>query len=99
MIKPEDLPVSELLAMVAEEAGELAHAALKLRRSIDQTNPTPLTSDDCENEFIMELADLLLCLRVAGYDLETDSNTRREALGLGVAKYKRWIRRLNEGLK
>lgn len=35
------LPKTEILAQVAEEASELAQAALKLRRALDGTNPTP----------------------------------------------------------
>ena len=37
-----DLPKTEILAQLAEEAAELAQAALKLRRSLDGTNPTPV---------------------------------------------------------
>lgn len=35
------LPKTEILAQLAEEASELAQAALKLRRALDGTNPTP----------------------------------------------------------
>lgn len=35
------LPMTEILAQLAEEASELAQAALKLRRALDGTNPTP----------------------------------------------------------
>ena len=33
------LPKTEILAQLAEEASELAQAALKLRRALDGTNP------------------------------------------------------------
>ena len=39
----EILPQEELLAQLAEEASELAHAALKLRRVYDGRNYTPVT--------------------------------------------------------
>lgn len=35
------LPKTEILAQLAEEASELAQAALKMRRALDGTNPTP----------------------------------------------------------
>lgn len=35
------LPEAEVLAQLAEEVAELAQAALKLRRALDGTNPTP----------------------------------------------------------
>lgn len=35
------LSKTEILAQLAEEASELAQAALKLRRAMDGTNPTP----------------------------------------------------------
>ena len=35
------LPDAELWAQLAEEAAELAQAALKIRRVLDGTNPTP----------------------------------------------------------
>lgn len=36
------LPETEILAQMAEEAAELAKAALKLRRAKDGVNPTPV---------------------------------------------------------
>ena len=40
------MPVEELLCGLAEECSELAQAALKLRRTYDQTNPTPVDPDN-----------------------------------------------------
>ena len=42
------LPETEILAQLAEEASELAQAALKLRRALDGTNPTPKSVAECE---------------------------------------------------
>lgn len=42
------LPKTEILAQLAEEASELAQAALKLRRALDGTNPTPKSVAECE---------------------------------------------------
>ncbi len=42
----EHLPKAEILCQLAEEASELAQAALKLRRALDGTNPTPVTIEN-----------------------------------------------------
>lgn len=39
----EHLGMNEILCQLAEEASELAQAALKLRRAYDGKNPTPKT--------------------------------------------------------
>ena len=54
------LPVNELLCGLAEECSELAQAALKLRRSYDQTNPTPVNTDTAFEKLCEEIADVLL---------------------------------------
>lgn len=43
------LPKTEILAQLAEEASELAQAALELLRALDGTNPTPKSVNECEN--------------------------------------------------
>lgn len=58
------LPQEELLAQLAEEAAELGHAALKLRRALDGKNPTPVSIPDAEDNLLEEVADVLLCLRM-----------------------------------
>ena len=50
----ETLPETERLAQLAEEAAELAQAALKLRRAIDGTNPTPKTIAEARENLIEE---------------------------------------------
>lgn len=52
------LPDVELLAQLAEEATELAQAALKLRRAIDGTNWTPKTLQECKDALAEEIADV-----------------------------------------
>lgn len=56
------LPVTELLAGLAEEASELSQAALKLRRAYDQTNPTPVKEEDAYDDLLEEIADVHLYL-------------------------------------
>lgn len=87
----EQLPVEELLAMLAEEAAELAHAALKLRRVYDGTNPTPVRASDAFAALREELADVRLCARVLGLNqsqVEQDKIIDR--------KLTRWCERLQE---
>ena len=56
------VPVTELLAGLAEEASELAQAALKLRRCYDGTNPTPADPDIQYECFLEEIGDVELYL-------------------------------------
>lgn len=86
------VPVWELLAQVAEEATELAHAALKARRVFDIGNPTPISLEEAYDQLEEEIGDLLLCLEMLGYDLKE--------LGLFRAqmddKLQRWADRLGK---
>lgn len=63
------LPREELLAQLAEEACELGHAALKLRRALDGTNPTPVSVEDAEAALCEEVADTMLLLVLCVDDL------------------------------
>lgn len=56
------LSESEILAQLAEEAAELAQAALKLRRAIDGTNPTPKNREECIEDLVEEYADVAVCV-------------------------------------
>lgn len=58
------LPKTEILAQLAEEASELAQAALKLRRALDGTNPTPKDIEECEMNPLEELADVKVAFTV-----------------------------------
>ena len=58
----EHLPLSERLAQMAEEAAELAQAALKMRRALDGVNPTPVTLEQAYNNLNEEVSDVLTCL-------------------------------------
>lgn len=79
----------ELLAGLAEEATELAHAALKLRRVMDGTNHTPVCYDEAYANLKEEIGDVLLCLEVFGISTST------EAYRPGMdEKLKRWVDRL-----
>lgn len=85
------VPDGEQLAQLAEEAMELGQAALKLRRVLDGSNPTPVTLEEALDSFREETADVLLCLRVLGYAQPT--LTMEEIM---QEKTDRWASRLHE---
>ncbi len=84
---------TELLAGLAEEAAELAQAALKLRRVIDGSNPTPVTPEQAREALTEEVADVLLYLAIldqvadVAYYLEAPTKYTAE-------KLRRWLDRL-----
>lgn len=84
----------ELLAQLAEEAAELGHAALKLRRAIDGGNPTPVTKAEAVKNLREEIADVWLLVKVLGMDEERDVATYREIM---ARKVDRWAKRMDWG--
>lgn len=58
------LPRTELLAQLAEEGAELTHAALKLRRALDGTNPTPVGQYEALGALMEEIADVTLLVQL-----------------------------------
>lgn len=79
----------ELLAGLAEEATELAHAALKLRRVMDGTNHTPVIYDEAYANLKEEIGDVLLSLEALG--ITVDPKAYRKDMD---AKLERWVYRL-----
>ena len=93
------LPKTEILAQLAEEASELAKAALKLRRALDGTNPTPKSGAECEANLMEEFADIsnavtALCDAWFGDDLNSEREFWNAENEIETAKYKRWLSRL-----
>ena len=84
------LPQDELLAQLAEEAAELAQAALKLRRVLDGRNPTPVGYQQAVKQFNEEVADVQLCLDMISF---LDNDTVKRVYG---EKHSRWLSRLIE---
>ena len=82
-----EIPVTELLAGLAEEASELAQAALKLRRVFDKTNPTPTNEEEAIEHLWEEIADVKLYVSIL------DVNPR-EISRIMCEKQKRWESRL-----
>ena len=81
------IPVTELLAGLAEEATELAQAALKLRRCYDGTNPTTADPDIQYECFLEEIGDVELYL-------DQMSINRQVIADYKAAKLERWQKRL-----
>ena len=97
----ENLSDEDILCQIAEEAAELAKAALKLRRAITQTNPTPVSDEEAVDSIIEEYADTIgafeiwaaKCggdgVRLVGYDLAEIID----------AKYARKVKQIKEDKK
>ena len=83
------VPVTELLAGLAEEASELAQAALKLRRVYDGTNPTPVKEEDAQERLYEEMADVKLYCSMLKVNVRYISE-------IMISKQKRWEQRLME---
>ena len=88
-----NLPKAEILAQLAEEASELAQAALKLRRAIDKENPTPKSQVEATDDLIEEIADVRLCLEILFYGSKFDTLDDKITL-TKAAKKERWAKRL-----
>lgn len=81
----------EILAQLAEEATELAHAALKLRRVLDGANPTDVGLEEAVANLVEEYADVELC-----WELVDVQYTRSKYLeDLMEHKAERWVDRLH----
>lgn len=89
----ENIPFEELLCQLAEECNELGKAALKLRRTYSNANPTPVKRREALNALIEEIADVKLCLHVCGFEDVTDKIRVNRII---TEKAKRWVARLEE---
>lgn len=72
---------------LAEEATELAHAALKMERIIRGENPTPLRAEDAAMQVEEEWTDLILC----GMELQLNPDPK-----VIYQKQKRFVERAQE---
>ena len=75
---------------LAEEAAELAKAALKYARILRNENPTPVTEMEAFNSVIEEYTDVIQC------GIELDLSIDHTQL---VYKEKRWNDRIKEHIK
>lgn len=87
----------ELLCQLAEEAAELAQAALKLRRASTGTNPTITSHYDAVGNLLEEIADVRAAERVVICAGTEDTSTANLAIESKM-EYKtyRWAKRLRE---
>lgn len=91
----EHLQPAELYAQLAEEATELAKAALKMRRAITDVNPTPITEAEAYGNLIEETADVYGCL--LALDIGSDAAAVQSIKAVTEVKMERWATRLTEG--
>lgn len=96
-----NLSEKDILCQIAEEAAELAQAALKLRRAITGTNPTPVTDEEAIDSIIEEYADIIGAFEVwakkcGGDGVQLVGNDLAEIID---SKYARWAQRIKEGEK
>lgn len=86
------------LEQLAEEAAELAQAALKLIRAVPSDNPTPIEIETAWHNLLEEMADVQLCFDVLIEDRsEGEQRAFREDIELVKrAKRLRWLERLNQ---
>ncbi len=87
----DQIPEEELLVQLAEEASELAQAALKFHRVLDGRNPTPVRLSEAWANLQEEISDVFLCLTV----LEINP-VDQEYLVSMQNKLDRWVGRLRE---
>jgi len=89
----EQLSAADQFGQVAEEAVELAHAAMKMQRILNGTNPTPVTEKEAMGKVMEEICDLYNALEV----LKLDVNLKYE--GIRKKKMARWVERIQKGVK
>ena len=95
----ENLSEEDILCQISEEADELAKAALKLRRAITGTNPTPVTAEKAADNLIEEYGDTVVAC--VAYFIKHDLIDRKhvDILEKSNTKYSRWADRIKEGKK
>lgn len=92
----EMMPLAEVMTQLAEEASELAQAALKYRRTLSNSNPTPITRREAEEKLLEEIADVKLCLHVSGFEAVRHKIQVNRTI---TAKSQRWLQRLSERMR
>lgn len=83
-----EVPQNDIYNCLAEEASELAQAALKMCRVGSKTNPTPITEKEAYNKLIEEYTDVVLIAEKI-LDIHPDWL-------IGDYKLHRWFKRLAE---
>lgn len=94
-----NLSDEDILCQIAEEAAELARAALKLRRAITGTNPTPVSEEEAMVNFTEEYGDVMAALEVFSNKTEDDEYIGKILSYNVIAKLNRWAKRIKESKK
>lgn len=94
------LSQEDILCQLAEEAAELSQAALKLRRAITGTNPTPIPEEAAIDNLFTELTDVMLA-REAYFESYTKDKRHLTppddyVRAIADVKLRRWVERLKE---
>lgn len=79
-----------MLEQLAEEAAELAKAALKKARILRRENPTPVGLDEADKSLIEEYTDVVQCAKEL--QLEWD-------LQQAYMKHDRWVKQLENRMQ
>lgn len=94
-----NLSEEDILCQIAEEAAELAQAALKLRRAISQTNPTPVTVGEAVDNLFEEYSDTVGAFRVWAKKNNLDNEMYEMPNKNIYSKFDRWAERIKESKK
>ena len=94
-----NLTDEDILCSIAEEAAELAKAALKLRRAMIQTNPTPVTYEEAMDNLIEEYSDVIGAFAVYANKNKCEDDLSELVSDNINAKYYRWAQRIKESKK
>lgn len=87
------LSEGDILCQIAEEASELAKAALKLKRAIEGTNPTPVTKKEAWENLMEEHSDIELCYWIT--EMMFKDMPKEDLSGeILINKADRWCQRL-----
>lgn len=93
-----NLSDEDILCQIAEEAAELAKAALKLRRAITGTNPTPVSVDEAKYNLLEEYGDVVGSFLVYAKKNKLDDESVYEMSNEFIkSKFDRWAQRIKEG--
>jgi len=93
----EHLSQGEILAQMGEELTEAAQAALKLRRALDDSNPTPKTIPECWESLEEEIGDVMNCIDALLLEDAQNYHAFMSKCGeKAEPKMRRWKQRLEE---
>ena len=91
-----NLSDEDILCQIAEEAAELSKAALKLRRVLTGTNPTPVSYEDAIYNLIEEYGDVVGAFMAYAKKSEIDTEVYELSNENIESKFYRWAKRIKE---